>query len=84
MTSPPVVDGRVSGAPLQAPVLSCSASIGGQPASIQYCGAAPGETSGVLQINAQIPQSVIPGSSVPVIITIGAVQSPPGVTLAVK
>jgi uncharacterized protein (TIGR03437 family) len=83
-TSPPVVDGRVSGTPLQTPVLSCSASIGGQPAQIQYCGAAPGETSGVLQINAQVPQSVVPGNSVPVVITIGTVQSPAGVTLAVK
>jgi uncharacterized protein (TIGR03437 family) len=83
-TTPPVVDGRVSGAPLQSPALSCSATIGGQPASIQYCGAAPGETSGVLQINAQVPQSVVPGSSVPVTITIGTTQSPAGVTLAVK
>jgi uncharacterized protein (TIGR03437 family) len=83
-TNPPVIDGRVSGSPLQSPVLSCSASIGGVPASIQYCGAAPGETSGVLQINAQVPQSVVPGASVPVTITIGTVQSPAGVTLAVK
>jgi uncharacterized protein (TIGR03437 family) len=83
-TTPPVIDGRVTGVPLQTPVLACSATIGGQPASIQYCGAAPGETSGLLQINAQVPQSVIPGSSVPVTITIGTAQSPSGVTVAVK
>jgi uncharacterized protein (TIGR03437 family) len=83
-TTPPVIDGRVSGVPLQAPALSCAVSIGGQPASIQYCGAAPGETSGVLQVNAQIPPSVVTGSNVPVTITIGNVQSPSGVTLAVK
>jgi uncharacterized protein (TIGR03437 family) len=83
-TSPPVIDGRVSGVPLQTPVLACSASIGGQPAPIQYCGAAPGEAAGVLQINAQVPQSVVPGGSVPVTITIGNAQSPAGVTLAVK
>jgi uncharacterized protein (TIGR03437 family) len=84
VTTPPVVDGRVSGVPLQGPALSCSASIGGQVAPIQYCGAAPGEAAGVLQINAQVPQSVTPGSSVPVSITIGTIQSQPGVTLAVK
>jgi uncharacterized protein (TIGR03437 family) len=84
VTTPPVIDGRVSGAPLQAPVLSCSASIGGQTAPIQYCGAAPGEAAGVLQINAQVPQSVTPGSSVPVSITIGSIPSQSGVTLAVK
>jgi len=84
VTTPPVIDGRVSGVPLQAPVLSCSASIGGQVAPIQYCGAAPGEAAGVLQVNAQVPQSVTPGSNVPVSITIGSIQSQPGVTLAVK
>jgi uncharacterized protein (TIGR03437 family) len=82
-TSPPVVDGRVSGTPLQSPVLSCSATIGGFPATIQYCGAAPGEASGVVQINAQVPQSSATGN-VPVTITIGTVQSPAGVTVAVK
>jgi uncharacterized protein (TIGR03437 family) len=84
VTTPPVVDGRVTGVPLQTPSLPCSASIGGQLASIQYCGAAPGETSGVLQVNAQVPQSVAPGSNVPITITIGSVPSSAGVTLAVK
>ncbi len=84
VTSPPVIDGRVTGAPLQSPVLACSATIGGQPAPIQYCGAAPGEAAGVLQINAQVPQSVVPGGSVPVTITIGTTQSQSGVTVAVK
>jgi uncharacterized protein (TIGR03437 family) len=83
VTTPPVVDGRVSGLPLQSPTLSCSVSIGGQTAAIQYCGAAPGEASGVLQINAQVPQSVAAGN-VPVTITIGNIQSPAGVTVAVK
>jgi uncharacterized protein (TIGR03437 family) len=83
-TTPPVIDGRVSGTPLQAPTQACSAMIGGLPATIQYCGAAPGETAGVLQINAQVPQSATPGASVPVTITIGTTQSQSGVTLSVK
>jgi uncharacterized protein (TIGR03437 family) len=37
-----------------------------------------------LQVNVQVPQSVSPGSSVPVTITIGGVRSHSGVTLAVK
>lgn len=82
-TNPPVIDGRVSGTPVQSPILSCSASIGGQPAAIQYCGAAPGEASGVLQINAQVLQGSATGN-VPVVITIGSVQSQAGVTLAVR
>jgi trimeric autotransporter adhesin len=83
-TNPPVVDGKVTAAPLQTPVLPCSAMIGGVAATIQYCGAAPGETSGLLQVNAQVPQSVAPGSSVPVAVVIGQVTSTPGVTMAVK
>jgi uncharacterized protein (TIGR03437 family) len=84
LTTPPVIDGRVSGVPLQTPALPCSATIGGQSAPIEYCGAAPGETSGLLQVNAQVPLSIVAGSSVPVTITIGGVQSRLGVTLAVK
>jgi uncharacterized protein (TIGR03437 family) len=37
-----------------------------------------------VQVNALIPQSVTPGSAVSVSITIGAVTSQSGVTLAVK
>ena len=83
-TNPPVVDGKVTAAPLQSPVLACSATIGGVTASIQYCGAAPGETSGLLQINAQVPQTAATGGSVPVSIVIGGVPSAAGVTMAVK
>jgi uncharacterized protein (TIGR03437 family) len=84
VTTIPLVDGRVSGVPLQAPSLSCSATIGGQVAPLQYCGAAPGETSGLLQVNALVPSSVLPGINVGVTITIGGVQSRQGVTMAVK
>ena len=81
---PPVVNGRVIGAPLPTPALPCSATIGGQSATIEYCGAAPGQPSGLLQVNVLVPQSVSPGGNVPVTITIGGVQSRQGVTLAVK
>lgn len=84
VTSPPVIDGRITGSPLQKPALTCAATIGGQTAPIQYCGAAPGAMAGLLQVNAQVPSSVIPGSNVPVTITIGGVGSQSGVTLAVK
>jgi uncharacterized protein (TIGR03437 family) len=84
LTNPPVIDGRVSGVPLQKPTLSCSATIGGQSATIEYCGAAPGEAAGVLQINALVPQSSATGGSVPIMITIGNTPSTAGVTMAVK
>jgi len=87
LTTPPGMDGRVSataGTPAPKVSANCSATIGGQTATVNYCGEAPGATAGLVQINAQIPDSVAPGSNVPVTITIGGVTSKDGVTLAVK
>lgn len=58
-------------------------TIGGQPATVQYAGAAPGLVSGVLQINVTVPQGTATGSQ-DVVITSGGVSSPAGVTIAVK
>ena len=84
VTTPPGVDGRISGIPLPSVNLACSATIGGQSAATNYCGEAPGATAGVVQVNALIPDSVIPGATVPVAISIGGVASQAGVTIAVK
>ncbi|HTT60878.1 MAG TPA: hypothetical protein VMG35_03525, partial [Bryobacteraceae bacterium] len=84
VTTPPGVDGRITATPLPQVNLKCSASIGGETASLNYCGEAPGETAGLVQVNAQIPESVTPGNAVPVTITIGGVTSRSGVTVAVK
>jgi uncharacterized protein (TIGR03437 family) len=87
VTTPPGMDGRlssVSGTPLPKVAASCSATIGGQPATVNYCGEAPDLTAGLVQVNALVPESITPGSAVPVTITIGGVTSQAGVTLAVK
>lgn len=84
LTTPPGLDGRISGTPLPSVNLNCSATIGGQAATLNYCGEAPGSTAGLVQVNALIPESVTPGSTVPVTITIGGVVSQAAVTLAVK
>jgi uncharacterized protein (TIGR03437 family) len=84
LTTPPGVDGRISGTPLPAVILNCSATIGGVAATLNYCGEAPGATAGLVQVNALIPESVTPGGTVPVSITIGGVTSQAGVTVAVK
>jgi uncharacterized protein (TIGR03437 family) len=59
-------------------------NIGGQPATVQYVGAAPGLMPGVVQLNVQIPSTTPVSNSVPVHITIGGITSQDGVTLAVK
>jgi uncharacterized protein (TIGR03437 family) len=84
LTTPPGVDGRISGTPLPAVNLNCTASIGGQTATVSYCGEAPGATAGLVQVNALVPASATPGSAVPVSITIGGVASQANVTVAVK
>jgi uncharacterized protein (TIGR03437 family) len=87
VTTPPGVDGRVtdpSGKLLPLAVAHCSGTIGGTTVVADYCGEAPGSTAGLVQINVKIPQSITPGSAVPVTITIGGVTSQAGVTLAVK
>ncbi len=87
VTTPPGMDGRVSstaGTPTpKVAATSCSATIGGQPTTVNYCGEAPGSVAGLVQVNALVPDSVAPGT-VPVTITIGGVTSKDGVTLAVK
>src|SRR5208283_5188374 len=64
VTTPPGMDGRVSdtaGTPLPKAVAACSATIGGQTASVSYCGEAPRFTAGFLQMNVLLPKSVAPG-----------------------
>ena len=51
---------------------------------MNYCGEAPDFTAGVLQMNVQVPESINPGSSVPVTITVGGVTSQANVTIAVQ
>ncbi len=61
-----------------------SVTIGGQNATVQCAGTAPGEVVGVLQINVQIPAGVSPGASVPVIIGFAGQSSQSNVTIAVS
>lgn len=81
VTTPPGVDGRITGTPLPSVSLGCSATIGGQAAMVNYCGEAPGATAGLVQVNAMIPGV---SGNVPVTITIGGVTSQANVTVAVK
>ena len=84
VTDPPGVDGRLAVGVLPAPLAPVSVTIGGLPATVQYAGAAPGLMPGVFQINAQVPQGVQPGNSVPVVVKIGSATTQAGVSLAVE
>jgi uncharacterized protein (TIGR03437 family) len=83
--APAVADGVVI--PATGPPLSgtpITVNIGGQTAVVSYQGAAPGLVAGVMQINAQIPTGVTPGSAVPVSISAGGVAGLATVTMAVQ
>jgi uncharacterized protein (TIGR03437 family) len=58
--------------------------IGGVNAQVIYAGAAPGEVDGVVQLNVLIPAPLTPGGALPVVISIGGVNSQTGATIAVN
>ncbi len=82
LTTPAGTDGQLAGAVLPKPNLPVSVQIGGQPAVVQYAGAAPGNVAGVFQINAVVPLAAAPGA-LPLVVTIGSHSSPSNVTLNV-
>jgi uncharacterized protein (TIGR03437 family) len=83
--SPPGVDGGIwPTSPLaQFTLLPVSVQINYVDAVVTYAGSAPGSVSGVFQINVQVPNLFSPPPTVPIVITIGGVSSPPAI-LAVE
>jgi uncharacterized protein (TIGR03437 family) len=69
---------------LVTPGLPISLTIGGVAATVAYAAGAPGEVNAVLQVNAVVPESVAPGSTVPVVLTVGSFSSAAAATIAVK
>jgi uncharacterized protein (TIGR03437 family) len=81
-TAPGAVDGVLGGG---VPILPLGVTVGGIPAKVQYAGGAPGQVSGLVQINVQIPSGVRPGGYVPVVLQLGdASTTPDAVWIAVS
>jgi uncharacterized protein (TIGR03437 family) len=84
-TQPAGTDGKVTDpAVLPRPIADVKVFIGGQEATVAYAGAAPYLVSGVLQVNAVIPDGITAGPAIPIQITVGGVPSLSGVTVAIK
>jgi uncharacterized protein (TIGR03437 family) len=64
--------------------LPVTVEIGGRSAEVLYAGAAPGLVAGLLQVNARVPEDLLPGTSVPLLVRVGEVASQPGATIAVR
>ena len=88
-TTPPGTTGSVTPIPQNASGLlkipgTITATIGGQPATVEFAGGAPGLVTGVFQINIQVPTGVS-GSSLPLTVTInGATANNISATVAVQ
>ena len=54
-TFPAGMDGKLAAAPLPAPIVPVSVTIGGVQAVVQYAGAAYGEVAGMMQLNVVVP-----------------------------
>lgn len=84
-TSPPGVTGKLTAMARRTPqpVLPVAVLIGGQPASVEFYGEAPGVISGVMQLSVRIPSNA-PSGDVAISVTIGGDSSPNGVTVSVR
>jgi uncharacterized protein (TIGR03437 family) len=83
ITAPTGVDGRIAVSIFPKPVLPVTVTVAGRAAQVQYYGAAPQNTAGLMQINAYIPDDC-PSGNVPVAFSVGAYASPENVTVAVQ
>lgn len=82
LPTPTPDDGALSlTTPLPAPRLPVKVFVDGLEVPILYVGAAPGLTAGLLQINIQLPPSLDGRTGLPLVLEIGGVRSPAGVTL---
>jgi uncharacterized protein (TIGR03437 family) len=76
--NPPGADG------LRHLAATVKATVGGANATVIYAGQAPGETSGLQQINIQVPTGIAPGPSAQIVLTVNEASTQAGVTVAVK
>jgi uncharacterized protein (TIGR03437 family) len=87
ITNPPAATGSVTPVPRSLADLvripgTVTASVGGQPATVDFAGNAPGLITGVVQFNVHVPKGVT--GNVGITISINGVPSPLGTTIAVQ
>jgi len=82
-TNPSGQNGLPGAVPLPQPLQSVTVTIGGQNATVNYAGGAPGAVAGITQVNAQIPTGLSAGA-VPLVVKVGSTSTQNGVTIAVS
>jgi uncharacterized protein (TIGR03437 family) len=83
-TNPAGTTGGVNGTALKQLTQPASVTVGGQPATVTFAGAAPGMVDGVCQLNIQLASDAAAGAAQPVVLTVGGIASPATGTIAVQ
>jgi len=68
--------------PLSRTTNPVTVTIGGQSATVSFAGLTP-TSAGLYNVNAVVPSGITPGPSIPVVLTVAGISSPP-VTLAIQ
>jgi uncharacterized protein (TIGR03437 family) len=84
VTTSAIYNQLIPASPAVSPILVPSVSIGGATATLLGAQDPPGSVPGVIQINVTVPESISPGGTLPVIISMGGILSQTGLTMAVK
>jgi len=83
-TNPTDSTGSIAPNSAQPLAANVTATVGGQAAAVVYAGNAPGELSGVMQVNIQLPANPPQAGSLPIVLTVNGVTSQQTVTVAVQ
>lgn len=83
-TVPASTTGSVNATTALMEFVGVSATVGGQPVTVTFAGAAPGLVSGACQLNIQLPADIAAGSALPLVIKVNGVSSAATATLAVQ
>lgn len=83
-TAPEGEDGKVIGSDLKKPLLPVRVYLNEQPLEVTYAGSAPGQVSGLMQINVKIPFDAAIGDAVPLKVFVGETAAQANVTVSVR
>lgn len=84
LTNPAGIDGKVNGETLNRPREVVRVFVGDRQLETTYIGSAPGQVSGLLQINARVPYDFPIGDALPITIYLGTTPSQTGVTISIR
>ncbi len=83
-TDPPGFTGAITRDVLAKPLLNVGVQIDGRAADVLYAGAAPGLPSGVIQVNARVPDGVRRGADVPLALIVGDASTAQLTSVSIK